>query len=144
LEDREDWLMVPVSQTRDSEALDRVNFAAALSILGGEGEDVEVHRFGHWGPGWYEVIIVRPGTEAAKGAEDIAARLEDYPVLDEDELSREEWEEACAMWEGMRPKDRIEYMRDHWSLFSFANFSELLACARGNVFCGVASELIQP
>lgn len=52
LEDREDWFLAPVSLTRDSGPLEESNFAVVLADLGGESDDVEVHRFGHWGPGW--------------------------------------------------------------------------------------------
>lgn len=98
-ESREHWYVAPVSQTRDSGALDRVNFAAAVRILGGESETVEVHRFGHWGPGWFEILIVNPADETAvKALQELASRLEDYPVLDEDELSRVEYDEACSGW----------------------------------------------
>jgi len=99
LEDREDWLLVPVSQTRDSGAFDKANFQAALEILGDESETVEVHRFGHWGPGWYEIILVHPSRLAE--VEEIAASLEQYPVLNDEKLSeleREEEDEAWKFW----------------------------------------------
>ena len=85
---KQSWRVIPCSQTRDSEPLDRSNFKAALESLGGEGETVEIHRFGHWGPGWFEIIIVDPSDNTAMGtADDIEACLADYPVLDEEALS---------------------------------------------------------
>lgn len=55
-----------------------------------ETSDYETHRFGHWGPGWFEVIAVRPGSACHREAQAIAAALSDYPVLDEsDYMSRE-------------------------------------------------------
>ena len=69
LQEQQDWMVLPTYQTRDSEHLTKSNFEAALEMLGGEGDDVEVHRFGHWGPGWFEIIIVRPGTDALVKAE---------------------------------------------------------------------------
>jgi len=97
---REHWLIVPVSQTRDSGALAKTNFAAALQSLGGESETVEVHRFGHWGPGWFDIMLVDPAdAERVRIAEDIARRLEDYPVLDESALSEAEYEEARQSWD---------------------------------------------
>lgn len=79
-----DFLVFPVTQTRDSTILDRSNFAVALEALGGESPDVQVHRFGHWGPGWFELILINP-TNADKItiAESLEASLSDYPVLDE-------------------------------------------------------------
>lgn len=86
LMDRQDWFVVPVMRTRDSEALAQSNFKTALEILGGEGEDVEVHRFRHWGPGWFEIILVRPDTNAEMEGIGIEGALEDYPVLDDADL----------------------------------------------------------
>lgn len=106
IEGRENWILAPVSQTRDSGILARANFQAVLEDLGGESETLEVHRFGHWGPGWYEIIIVSP--ERAKEVEEWEAALENYPVADEDLMSRMEWEEACETWEHMGLRDRID------------------------------------
>jgi hypothetical protein len=93
---REDWLIVPVSRNRDSGMLDESNFEAALEILGGESDDVEVHRFGHWGPGWYEIIIVRPGSKAEKEAEEIEAALANYPVLNDEDHSQREYDATIS------------------------------------------------
>lgn len=102
---REDWLLVPVSRNRDSGPLDNSNFETALASLGGESEDVEVHRFGHWGPGWYEIIIVKPGSEAEKTAEDIERSLEDYPVLDDRDFSNREHENFIESWDNWAVRD---------------------------------------
>lgn len=108
---RQDWLVVPVTQTRDSGALDRANFKAALEQLHRkESDDVEVHRFGHWGPGWFEIILVRPDTEAAKIGLEIEAALADYPVLDDDAFSAEEYEEAENLWSNASVKGRLWYI----------------------------------
>src|SRR3990172_643102 len=97
LGEREDWFIVPVSQTRDSETMSRCNFISALETLGGEQEGlVEVHRFGHWGPGWFEIILVHPSLEE-KGNE-IEAALSDYPILDEDKFSEMEEDERRENW----------------------------------------------
>lgn len=99
LPDRQHWLVAPVAQTRDSGPLDESNFAAFLEGLGGESETVEVHRFGHWGPGWYEIILIDPAdTTKVKAAEDMEAALEDYPVLDEEDMSDREHEAAQESW----------------------------------------------
>lgn len=105
LPDRQFWLVVPVSQTRDSGPFDHSNFAAALALLGGESDTVEVHRFGHWGPGWYEIIIVDPASPEADIARDIESRLEDYPVLDDDDFSRREWDDYLESWRNWGASD---------------------------------------
>lgn len=90
IENRENWLLVPVSQNRDSDTLEKCNFESALKILGGESETVEVHRFGHWGPGWFEIILVDPSR--LNDVEEIESALESYPVLDEEAYSEAEFE----------------------------------------------------
>lgn len=76
---RRDWLVVEVMRTRDSGIAVARNFERAWSRI----EDASVmdnelscesHRFGHWGPGWFEIILVRPGSHCAKVAEKIGAR----------------------------------------------------------------------
>lgn len=94
-ESRADWFVAPVSITRDTPpgSLDRSNWEvlkAQLSAL--PGEDFEVHRFGHWACGWFEIILVRPGTKAAEVAQAAEDKIADYPALNEDDWSQREWE----------------------------------------------------
>lgn len=108
LDDRQTWLVAGVIQTRDSGVLDQSNFACYLAGLGGESKTVEVHRFGHWGPGWFEIILIDPNSPAAETARELEASLEDYPVLDEMDWSRREYEATHEAWEGMSMRERIE------------------------------------
>lgn len=105
LPDRQDWIVCPVIQTRDSGPIETSNFDAAVKILGGESDTVEVHRFGHWGPGWYEIILVSP--ERAGEVEELESSLENYPVLDENDLSEREHEEYMESWDNWGYKDFI-------------------------------------
>lgn len=73
-----------LAHTRDSDALEESNFLAALDRLGGEGENVEIHRVGHWACGWIEYLAVRERTDKFAIGDRIIAELNDYPVLDED------------------------------------------------------------
>jgi len=106
-----EWLVAPVSQTRDSGTLTRSNFRVVLADLGGEeNEDLQVHRFGHWGPGWFEIIIVRPDSATAAKAEEWETALADYPVADESDYSELEHEDACLYWETLSIRERYEYV----------------------------------
>jgi len=116
VEDREHWLVVPVSQTRDSGPFNKTNFQSALDILGGEGNSVEVHRFGHWGPGWFEIIIVDPDSPERAKAEDIEACLESYPVLDDEALSQAEWDDYCESWDNYYASDFRKAIVDTFDL----------------------------
>ncbi len=128
--ERGDWLVV-VGQHRDSDALGRSNFASALRLLGGEDENVAVERSNHWAVGWVEHILVRPGTEQAKMAEEILTGLEDYPIVDEEDFSRKEHEECAEAWERcFSVQERIKYLRNH--SYSADSLGQLLRAVRGD------------
>lgn len=111
IEDREDWLVVPVHQNRDSGILSVSNFAAAIQLLGGESETVEVHRFGHWANGWFEIILVHPDRVA--DVETISNKLEDYPILDEWDLQEREVAAIGEAWENMSLKERCQFAKEN-------------------------------
>jgi len=105
LYDYQEWYIVPAMRTRDSEELDVSNFETAKRLLYDSGHEYYVARFNHWGPGWFEVIL----TPTPEPAVDIASRLEDYPVLDDDDFYRREYEAAEERWvDLMSMWDRIE------------------------------------
>lgn len=106
LPERQDWLVLPLTRTRDDgQPLTESNFAAALEILGGESDTVEVHRFGHWGPGWYEIILVHPSRE--NEARKIEESMENYPCLNEEDFCEREFEAINETWENMSTRDRM-------------------------------------
>jgi len=108
-----DFWVAPVSHTRDSGPLDESNFAAALAALGGESDTVQVHRFGHWGPGWFEIVLIDPADlERVKVAGELEAALSDYPVLDDDDFSAREWEAAEEYWSACSMRERVGYLRE--------------------------------
>jgi hypothetical protein len=98
------WL----TQNRDSEALERSNFECALEALGGESETVEVHRFGHWACGWWEIIAFKLNSPAHEIALKIQDDLDQYPVVNEDHYSEKEWNEESEYWAGLGLHERIE------------------------------------
>ena len=78
-------------RTRDSQSLEESNFFSALERLGGEREGVEVHRFGHWGCGWFEQVLVhKSNKKAVIELYKIKKDLENYPVLDDLDYSERE------------------------------------------------------
>ena len=106
------YLVLPCGRNRDSGDLDESNFHTALEILGGESDSVQVHRFGHWGCGWFELILV-DSTDADKVAiaETIEATLSEYPVLDDSDFSEREYNSACDYWARASVRDRAEYLK---------------------------------
>ena len=108
-----------ITQNRDSNTVTRSNFISALEVLGGESENVEIHRFGHWACGWWELIAVKKGTKEFKKAEKIESDLADYPVVNEEHLSELEFNEASDYWASCSIQERIDYCKEHdISIFS--------------------------
>lgn len=102
--DRQDWLVAPCTVDRDSGVHDTANWRAVTEILketDPEGLDHEAHRFRHWGPGWYEIVLIRPGTKCVQEAQKIEDRLADYPIVSEAVFSEVESEFQEAAWESM-------------------------------------------
>lgn len=91
----EGWAVAPVGRSRDSDTVEKSNFRVALQRLthgNDDGETVVVVRESHWAVGWIEWIAIDPrDRDAMMEAETIATELEDYPVLDEDDVSELEW-----------------------------------------------------
>jgi len=111
--DRQDWIVAPVSITRDTRDydVDRVNWATMIAdfeTADSEGADHEIHRFGHWGPGWFEIVLVRPDSACHRIAAECMCALANYPILDDDSHSMAEFEAACDAWERANLRDRIE------------------------------------
>ena len=70
---------------------------------------MQIHRFGHWGPGWFEIIIVNPeNKKVMEAAMDIETWLAGYPILDEQDYSRREWDMMEEAWGWMGLPERIE------------------------------------
>ena len=134
-------------KSRDSDCLELSNFdciIAQLEEADPDGKDHRTESYGHWAVGWIEEIYVRPKSKCFDIASEIERALENYPVLDEEDYSRREQEEAEEIWRNCySDSDRIEYIRKNRSQFDPETFSDLLRCARGEFFLGYASELIQ-
>lgn len=144
-ESREEWYVLPCRRNRDSGCLEESNFHTAVERLGGDGADVEVHRFGHWACGWYEIIVVRPNSAAHYQACAIDEALENYPILDEDDFSERERQAADETWKNCYSHaERISYIRANRDDFEFQGFADLLGCVRGKFFCGDVPEMAGP
>lgn len=136
-----------LGQNRDSDCVERSNFRAALKAIGGESEHeggVQVVREGHWACGWIEWIAIPFGpSKALVAACEIMEGLEAYPVVDEDDWSELETEDADEVWRVCYDwQERVDYIRENESEFDFRNFASMLSCVRGDHFGGWASELL--
>ncbi|MCO5082306.1 MAG: hypothetical protein M9955_11695 [Rhizobiaceae bacterium] len=133
-----DYFSSGVGQSRDSDALERSNFACMLRALGGESETVLVIRESHWAVGWIEWIAIHESDEKALAvADDIQHDLQDYPVISDDHFSEIETEDAQEVWTNcFSDRDRIDYIRRHRDHFEFHDYADLIGCARGRYFTG--------
>lgn len=108
-ETRADWRVLPVTLTRDSQPIDQSNWAAAQRILDDAGATYEIHRFRHWVIGWYEAIFIAPDDVSLTAAGEIVCALDNYPVLDDEDLSAREYEDQIRAWTDYAAHD---YVRD--------------------------------
>lgn len=110
------WIVIPCSRNRDSEILEESNFSAALDMLGGEGKNVVVRRSGHWGCGWFEIILVNPKIKSKLNiAYQIYKLLQEYPVLDDSDYSERENEYRHEYAEGSK-EDLAEALAAHFNI----------------------------
>jgi hypothetical protein len=103
-----DWRVLPVTCTRDATPLDDSNFETARRLLDDAGAVYETHRLGHWGVGWYEIVIIAPDDASLAAAGEIARALDSYPVLDDDDLCERETEEQDRAWRDYAAREYIE------------------------------------
>jgi hypothetical protein len=140
----EGYYSAGVGQSRDSDDIEESNFAAMWKALQAVNSEAEIIRESHWAVGWVEWIAIPPSdTAGLTVANELKGKLEDYPILDDDDVSEREMNTANTVWKDCySAKDRIAYMREHRNQFEFQSFADLLGCARGSYFAGYASELI--
>ncbi|HVX12170.1 MAG TPA: hypothetical protein VHC22_13395 [Pirellulales bacterium] len=96
----EDWTIV-YTHHRDSGLLDQSNASAIEEALEpfteGDDPDVVAERHNHWAVGWidgFSIGVFRRGriTKAFKTYHELVERMADYPVLDDEDYSRREYE----------------------------------------------------
>jgi len=103
-DDQGDWLVAPCFVSRDSGPLEHSNWEtlqADLRRVDVSEETWEIHRFRHWGPGWFDMIVVKPGSKAADVAQSIYQCLQDCDTLDHSDYKAREqecFEESWDLW----------------------------------------------
>jgi hypothetical protein len=100
LDDADDFCIV-YGHHRDSGLLAQSNAAAIAEALepfmDGDDPDVVPEHHHHWAVGWidgHSIRVFRDGqiTDAFRAYHELAQRLADYPVIDEEDYSRREYE----------------------------------------------------
>lgn len=112
-DERLNWLLV-YTRTRDADALEESNFRSFLKLLGGESKTVAIIRFSHWACGWLDHIVVNPhDVVRTKLAADTLKRLEGYPIVNENDFSNLETEQADTYWKTLTIKERIDLCKEY-------------------------------
>jgi len=111
LEDREHWIVAPVSINRDTEDAETLsNWQALQNQLDQHEIDYEVHRFGHWANGWFEIILVEPSEKSEQTLEEVEGVLSESLVID------------SALYDEVTAQLELE----DWNAWGYTNFLRTL------------------
>lgn len=116
-----DWSnwYIAYTKTRDASVLSESNWDEMKKALqplsnditedGDELPSVYVMTTSHWAVGYIEWLLVHKSNEVAlQKADELAERLKDYPVLNEEDFSEREWNYICESWENASVKERVD------------------------------------
>ena len=123
-DDADDFCIV-YTHNRDSDSLDQSNAAAIEKALEPFlGEDVFGERHSHWACGWVDGFSIRvyrnrKVTEGFKAYCSLREQLADYPVLDEEDFSRREYEEVVGLIQDIGRSKLREGAPDDWARLVF-------------------------
>lgn len=106
-DDADQWCIV-YTENRDSRLLDKSNSAAIAETMAEflEGDDCREEHHWHWACGWVDGYAIRVFdsagniTPAFKAWCDLADSLENYPVLDDEDYSKREYEATLENIQG--------------------------------------------
>lgn len=108
------WAIV-ASVNRDSDILEQSNYETIKADLESHyGDEVAEERFNHWAVGWVDYLVVHMlndvgvVTPVGRAALDWKYKLDDYPVADEEDFSRREYEATVEYLTSEVGPDRAE------------------------------------
>ena len=133
LDDPANWTIV-YTHHRDSRLLDQSNAEVIEDVLRPfleeDDPDVIEEHHGHWACGWidgFAIRVFRDGkvTRAFRTYMDLVGRLDEYPVLDEEDYSRREYEATLENFDSAVSGIRYEYeLPEGWKKEVFSWFWE--------------------
>lgn len=119
------YYRAPVERNRASDLLTQSNWDQQWDALkafradvpdADEASPVSVCE-NHWLVGWVEWVAIHESNgPALREADRLAARMESYPVLNEEDWSNREWEDYEKGWKDYGFKDFIREIRDAFEL----------------------------
>jgi hypothetical protein len=111
IEDRENWHIMPISINRDTEScITLSNWQVCQDMMNKANIEYEVHNFGHWACGWFEILLVSPDSQDF--VEEIENLLSQYPILNDDHHSNMEIEKDDQAWESYGYRDFLSGYND--------------------------------
>lgn len=122
-----DYFVAPVTHHRDSDLATESNWTAQWSILKPLHADVPADPDEDGSPvvcgernpftGWGEFVAIhRDNVAALRAADEIARRLESYPILDEEDNSRRELEDYAEGWRQYGQRDFFALVANEFEL----------------------------
>jgi hypothetical protein len=141
------WSLGDVIRTRDSSIAEESNADALEKILNDDypelSEDWTITRCNHWAVGWVEHLSFRVFDADGKTPSKIfrvlcgvADKLANYPLLDEDDVSRREYEDTLENIESAGRQFLKDNPPDDWASQCFSWFWEsdqhAVECRDGN------------
>lgn len=140
-DDCNEWAIV-YDSNRDADSITRANaieIEKELAPFIESGEAVaETHN--HWACGWVSGYRLRGAAIDAYNA--ICERLDDYPVLDEETLSRIEHDDECEAWENWGRRDFENELEKRAAKFlPFATLEEMTRDEVDTLFYSVLGDL---
>lgn len=97
-----DYYIVACKSDSDQTVLQESNFAVALEELGGASDTVICACFKHFACGYFDLLLVHESDDKAlELADELVDRINNYPVLDDDDYSERElnrYDEAINSW----------------------------------------------
>lgn len=119
---------------RDSTLLDKSNHAsiemALMPFTNGENPDVVPEHHHHWAVGWvdgFSIRVFKRGriTRAFRTYHALAQRMADYPVLDEQDYCRREYEDTLSNLADAAWRLKTEFdLPDGWETTAYDWFAE--------------------
>lgn len=107
--DFSEFYVAPCSITRDTaDSISLSNWETMVEELDSiiQHDESGETSFNHWACGWYSIYLIHhTDNEALKAADDMAASLEGYCILDEEKLSEKELELEEEAWENWARRD---------------------------------------
>jgi len=108
-------MYVVVTQTRDSNLVDKCNFECAFRMLcgeGGESDFIKIYQFGHWSCGWFQCLCIHKDSPKFSIALDIKKRIINYPILDEEIYCEMENMKKNDLWNFLLLSERVDMCRE--------------------------------